>query len=610
MSLPLTSDSLGNVLRLKGLKNVNGRRRVMGDPPLLDEGLQEEPFDIRNAAPPPAENVPLPDMGQGIAPESYDVRANKVMTQPEEAPPAPEEEGFWTRFGKSLAGQSGMAEKPQTAPPVETLQVEAQEGLPDQAPPESEIQQPYTSIFSHIGNALKEYVQPFGTEDHTYGRNKQYERPVQNAQMKAQGIANPDVHRLEDAQVGAIQQKVMQEELDKAQQNPMEHIVYGSTDMAANSPPIQQEFKKITGMDFDSQIAEQTSKYEKVLADIESNNTANMAAYDEQSKRIKERIESNSATDMDKYYVGMALLMPLLVGAFFGKDAAIGALAGGFKGMAQNYSDRIKNNREDETLLADVNKLKANTDLKRSELELEKLKFPAEIRKNLPKDPNEFLVGKNEVNFKDPATGEDRRGIEIKPGLIARPEFVTDKQELQEMRKEAGDIAEAMTPTQDINKLTKDIVFLASKMKDKNLLGQAISSYVAGKDMGLATKLGEEIEFEGRKVNSMVALEHKIKLLTDAYRQAKGMRALTESVKEHIEGLFRNPSTSFQSYKDTIDQMLYTRDLIQNRLIKNAESHGFYPDFIKESFGKENKGVYNDLNQKEGEKVSSQLLRD
>ena len=107
----------------------------------------------------------------------------------------------------------------------------------------------------------------------------------------------------------------------------------------------------------------------------------------------------------------------------------------------------------------------------------------------------------------------------------------------------------------------------------------------------------------------MVALEHKMKLLTDAYRAAKGMRALTNTVQDHIESLFRNPSQSFQSYKDTIDQMLYTRQLLQERLAHTAEAGGFVPDFLMKKFAEENKGVYNKKKKKEAEKYSDQLLR-
>lgn len=609
---------MGNVLtRLQGLKNVSGRR-VMPGAEFLEQ-LEDELPDVSGTAQPlpnfanfqsPTSNEPEPDLGGELTPQSYDVRANTVEVPEQEAPQ--EEEGFWSRFGRALAFQTGNTQAPKSNPPIETRQVERSEGLnPNEQPIQAEEpQSANSSIWSSIGNALKEYIQPFGTEAHTYGsKESPNAKLLQKTQMMAQGITNPEEKLAQDAQAQQAQEAQVMAEVEAGQENPMAHIVYGATDLAANQPSLNETFKEITGQDFTQQIKDETARYEKVLADLESNNEAEMAGYDEQLNRIKERIESNATTDMDKWYVGLALLMPVILGAIYGKGAALGALGGGAKGIADVYGNRIKNTREDEQLLTDINKLKGQNEVRKGEIELEKLKIPAAVQKNLPKDEKEFLKGKREVSWTDPVSGEQMVGIEVKPGLVAKPEFVSDKDELKEMRKEAVEIGKAIVPTKDINKLTKDIIFLSSKLKDKNLVGQAFASYINGKNPGLSTKFGEEIEFEGRKVNSIVALEHKLKLLTDAYRQAKGMRALTNTVQDHIEGLFRNPAASFQSYKDTIDQMLYTRDLTQQRLANTADAGGFVPEFLLQEFGKENKKVYDELNYNEGEQLSDQLLR-
>jgi len=591
-------NSIGNIVsRLQGLKNVRPRRVMPGAEFL--EALEEPGTDVRGTAQPmpPLKNLPEEDLGGELTPQSYDVRANSVQN-----PQQPD----YSRLGQALAPASV---EPPVSSPVETQQVEAQEGLnPNQAEIDKAISQyPNFDVFSAMGNALKEYISPFGTQAHTYGTQEAPNRQiVENAQMKAQGI-NPQ----EQAQAQQMQEAQFQAKIDEAQQNPMAHIVYGATDRAANMPELQAEFQQITGQDFTQQIKDETARYEKVLSDLESNNEAEMAGYDEQMNRIKERIESNSATDMDKYFVGLALLMPVLLGAIYGKGAALGALGGGAQGIANVLGNRMKNVREDEELLADIGKLRGQNELRKGEIELEKLKIPQEVRKNLPKDEQEFLKGKNAVTWTDPNTGEQMTGVQIKPGLVARPEFITDATELKEMRKEAIDIGQAMVPTKDINKLTKDIIYLSDTLDDngKNLIGDAFKSAIAGKNPGLATKFGKEIEFEGRKVNSMVALEHKLSLLADAYRQAKGMQAFTKTVKGHFDQLFRNPEASFQSYKDTIDQMLYTRSLLQDRIVNMADASGFAPEFVMKEIGEENRDLYNKLNTKEAENYSDKLLR-
>lgn len=622
---------VGNIMtRLQGLKKVGGKRRVMEPLDTLQD-LAESDVDVSGTAAQPLPefgnflpNSPQAEMGGELTAQSYDVRANTAT------PPPPEEDEGWFSSLKNLGSQLGsyikqgwtpgisdetrerMGIKPLAqTPPIATQQVDEAEGLPPvTASQEVQAQEESPGIFGTIGKGIKDYLKPFGTEGHWYGEpSPETARLMENAQLRAQGKV-PDEYRAEQEQIKKNTQDTVREKIDKALENPTTTAVYGASDIVANQPELKAQFNKIVGMDFNEEIARQTSEYEKVLDDMENLNNQEMQGYTDQEKRILQRIQNNEATDADKYFIGLAVLMPLIVGAFFGKEAALGALGGGAQGFANILGRRTKENMENEKLLADIGQNKGQNQLKKAELDLKRIGLPAEIRKNLPKDENEHLIGKDSVTWEDPATGEKKEGVKIKPGLVAYPEFVKDKDELKEMRKEAQDIAPAVNATKEINKLTGDIINIASQLKDKNILGQALGAYVSGKDAGLATKLGEEIEYEGRKVNSYVVLEHKLKLLVDAYRQAKGMRALTSTVQEHIDSLFRNPAASFQSYEDTVDQMLYTRDLAQSRLMNTVAGAGFVPEFVAEQLQPHVKDVFNKLNTREGEKEAADLLRD
>lgn len=614
---------LGNIIsRLSGLKNVSGRRVMPGEEDL--ENMDHLDTDVSGTASPmpdlsglvpPRENTPEADLGGELTPQSYDVRANTAM--PPEEPP--EDDNFFYKLGRSLKSsftpslsadfsrQFPNVKTEAQTPPIETAQVDMQEGLPPVTASEQEAPQ---SLFSKIGSSLKEYAQPFSERGHYYGEaSPEREQMMEDAQLRTQGI-DPNQRRAEQAEIKKNSQAEIMERTDKALENPTTTAVYGASDIVANQPDLQKGFQTITGMNFDEQIASQTKEYEKVLQDIQDQINQEGNGYTEQEQRIQQRILNNQATDQDKYYIGLAVLLPLLVGAFFGKEAALGALGGGAKGFADILGRRQKEDTENEKLLADIATNKGNLALKNADLQLKRLGLPGEIKKNLPKDENEHLVGKEEVTWVDPKDGQEKRGVQIKPGLVALPEYITDKEELKEMRKEANEIYTAINPTKEINKLTGDVIEIASKLKDKNILGQAIGAYVSGKDPGLATKLGETIEYNGRKVNSYVVLEHKLKLLVDAYRQAKGMRALTNTVQEHIDSLFRNPAASFQSYQDTVDQMLYTRDLAQSRLLNTVAGAGFVPEFVAEQLQPEVRGTFNTLNKREGEKEASELLRE
>jgi len=623
---------VGNIMtRLQGLKNV-GKRRVM-EPPEVLQDLDESDVDVSGTAQPQPlpdfgnflPNTPQTEMGGELTAQSYDVRANTATPPPEE-----EEEGWGSslrKLGSNLANymkegwtpgisdetRQRMGIKPLAqTPPIATQQVDEAEGLPPvTASQEVQQQEESPGLFGTIGKGIKDYLKPFGTEGHWYGEpTPENAQLMENAQLRAQGH-NPDEYRAQQAEAKQKQQEEVKARAEKALENPTSTVVYGASDMVANQPELKAQFNKITGMDFTDEIAKQTSEYEKVLDDMDNVNNQEMQGYTDQEKRILQRIQNNEATDADKYFIGLAVLMPLIVGAFFGKQAALGALGGGAKGFADILGRRGKENMENEKLLADIQQNKGQNELKRAEIDLKRLGLPAEIRKNLPKDENEHLIGKNEVTWTDPASGEEMRGVQIKPGLVALPEFVKDKEELKEMRKEAQEINSAINPTKEINKLTGDIINIVDMMPEKGFFGQAFAAAISGKDPGLATKfVGEPIEYEGRKVNSYVVLEHKLKLLVDAYRQAKGMRALTNTVQEHIDSLFRNPSASFQSYQDTKDQMLYTRDLAQSRLMNTVTSAGFAPEFVAEMLQPHVKGVYDKLNAREGEKEAADLLRD
>jgi hypothetical protein len=639
MAIP--NSNLDSMLRLSGLKSAAGRR-VKNDPGFLKDMGQEE-LDMEGTAPPPAKmpefsnflptperNEPEPDLGGELTSQSYDVRANEVNV--------PEEKNVYSRLGRSLKNPNNMSTseilgkhveglsqdwsnwwngKPPSpkglpeSPPIETAQTDIQEGISPSTDSHLNYQpQPIQAPdFSGFSNALKQYIEPFKTRGHYYGEmTPERETMLEDAQLQAKGI-DPVKHREEQAQIKSNTQESVMKRMDKALENPTTTAVYGASDIVANQPALQKEFKTITGMDFTNQIAQQTQEYEKVLQDMQDNYNNEGNGYNEQEKRIQERILSNQATDQDKYYIGLAVLLPLIAGAFFGKEAALGALSGTAEGFAKMMGNRQKDTMENEKLLANIGVNKGDLALKQSELDLKRLEMPSKIQKNLPDDPNEHLIGKKEIPWVD-SEGQPTTAVRIKPGLVVPREYVKDKEELKEMRKQADEISSAINPTKEINKLTGDIINIAGKLEDKNIVGQALGAYLSGKDPGLATQIGEQIEYEGRMVNSYVVLEHKLKLLVDAYRQAKGMRALTSSVQEHIDGLFRNPSASFQSPQDTIDQMIYTRDLAQNRLLNSVKSSGFIPEFVIEELQPEVKAVYNALNTREGEKESSELLRE
>lgn len=618
MAIPQASEGIGNLLRLSsGLKNVSGRRKILPGAQFLED-LNAVDTDVSGTAQPmPEMNIPEADMGGELPPQSYDVRANEVINP--EAPPAqeaPEQESMWTKFGRALAmhSQMGRIPSPQQppvtpeAPPVETAQVDMQEGLPPVTASQEVAQQEESpGFFGRIGQALKDYVDPEKRKQ-VAAENKTL---MEDAQLRAQGL-DPVVERQKVAQAQEAEDAAFQQRIEEAQQDPVGMPVYGASDRVAQTPELAAEFQTITGVDMNSpEMQEAVKAYEAILTGQENNLEESINLNREQIERIKQRIETNQATDADKFYIGLALLMPLILGGIFGKEVGLGALGGAAQGFANIIGGREKRVREDEEALSAANKDLSNLALKRGELDLAKLGKEAAIRKMLPADAREFIQGKKEATWTDPATGEKKTGVVIKPGLVALPEFVTSSDDLKEMVKSANELNDVKRYTEELNDLTEDVVNIASKIKDKNLLKKGLIAAIQGTlPAGSLSKLSEDIEFDGRKQNAGILLENKLGLLANQYAQAQKLGQLDRAAQAHIAKILTNPTSSLASAKDVIDQILSVRQLTQQGLIRDATNRGFAPEFIINDFGRQNRKLYEGLNKKEEEKVSSALLRE
>lgn len=632
-----SSGDLGNVMsRLGGLKSVSGRRRVMpGSELLQDEDIDT---DVSGTAQPlpnfsnftsPSENLPESELGGELTAQSYDVRANSVTPPQEE-----EGSGFWSKIGSALADyvnpqkRAEMAERNSAmmnqargmdqksvaqAPPVATAQVDRQEGLPpvtasqEEAPQgfwqslKSEASKPYEGFgLPSLGNAYdatKDYLKESFTpriDPIAYERNPNLKKPESLVQQEQQ------------------QQQVDHEKINEAQMNPWQVTAYGSTDAFANSPELVSEFNTYTGINFDEQMKQQTEKYEKVLSDLEKGITDNDSKYDEQEQRIKQRILNNESNDADKYYIGLALLMPLLVGGLFGKEAALGALGGGAKGFADVLGQRQKDIKADEESLSDIYNKRAVNNTKRGELEIERMKIPGEIRKNLPKDEFEDLKGSDIYTFKDPKTGQIvAEGAEVLPDLYLDLKYGNTGKKREHMQEKASKLEEEKAALERANAATSDVINAAMQLKDSGVMGKILAYALSDDDNGALKKLvrqnAPDIIVDGRKVNSAVYIDSKIEQMKDAYRRNEQMKAFTTTVAAHIGNMAENPQYSGLNGKDLIDQMLILRDRGQQFFVDRAASQGFVRQPLENKFGKLNRVLYSNLN---GKEERSELERD
>jgi hypothetical protein len=402
-------------------------------------------------------------------------------------------------------------------------------------------------------------------------------------------------------------QQLDQEQINEAQMQPWQITAYGATDAFANNPELVAEFNTYTGLNFDEQMKEETEKYEKVLSDLEKGINDNDANYDEQEQRIKERILNNQSTDADKYYIGMALLMPLIIGGIFGKEAGLGALGGGAKGVADVLGQRQKEIRSDEESLSDIYKQRATNNVKKGELDIERMKIPSEIRKNLPKDEFEDLKGMDIYTFKDPKTGEViGEGPEVLPDLYMDMKYGNTGKKREHMQEKASKLEEEKAALERANAATSDVVKAAMQLKDSGVMSKILAYALSDDTNGALKKIvrqnAPDIIVDGRKVNSAVYIDSKIEQIKDAYRRNEQMKAFTNTVASHIGAMAENPQYSGLEGKDLIDQMLILRDRGQQFFVDRAGAQGFLKPPLENKFGKLNRDLYKGLNTKEEKK--------
>lgn len=623
------SSQLGNVIsRLQGLKNVSGRR-VMPGQEFMQE-MEPQAADVSGAAMTPPQppmqdfaprNRPALDQGGSITPQSYDVRANTSGAQmPPPAPPKPAmPEGFFSRFGSALAQ---VMEKPtleSSGPPqpemagspnvMSRLASGLGTGL-------SEGVSQGTNFLSGLGSgisdglaAIPEYYE--NNPNSVYNmqsanpENRPYVQAPNPLLQPAQFVSN----QLTPENPRVVSQSALNQEVERASQEPWAHVAYGSAMEVANSPALQSEFKKITGMDYKPEIAQQVSKYEEAMKGVEDRLNGINSQLDPIAEGISQRILANQSTDDDLYYMGMALLMPLILGGVFGKEVGVGALGGGAKGFADALGQRQQNVRADEASLLDVNKQQASIQEKLGGMQADKAKFKQDLEKNVPDDPNAPFLGMEQAKWTDPETGKELTGIKILPGFVARKEKMNTEKDKERMEKAASELSNVKTYVDEINDITGDVLGIVDQLKDPNVAWKALTQIITGKAPSALAKLSQEVEYQGRKVNAGILLKNKLGLLTNAYGQAKELGQADAAMQRHVKTVFENPTDSFVSPEQAKEQLLSIRELAQKGLVNSAKNHGFYPEFMIQEMEQANNPLFQKMNKKEDSKQRNQLVR-
>lgn len=621
----MANQILGNVMtRLGGLKNVN--RRVMPGAEFLQEMDQNDTDVSGTAQPLPnfanfqelAPNMPEPELGGELTSKSYDVRANTVNVPEEDS-------GFFSKIGKALGDYVNPGKREEMSQQNMALSKQAQQNpdvtsalgqaLSDYVNPQKrqELSAKNVALFAHEPEPVIPEQIPYKgptapeTSPGFWGPIKDYFSPTKRDEMS---MYNQELN--EDAQLlsqGKNPNEVRNEihknfdqDVQKAMEQPWQYAAFGSAQEVANNPMLQAEFKEITGIDYEPQIAAQISEHEAAMKGVEDALNGVQTQLNEREEGIKQRILSNQANDEDKYYIGLALLMPLIIGGLFGKEAALGALGGGAKGIADILGGRQKDIRTDEASLLDINNQQAITQEKLANMALDKAKLGPALRKELPEQPEAHLQGMRDIEWQDPDTGQTQRGVEVKPGLVVRPQYVSSKEGLTDVRKAANELAGVKTFVKEIDDLTDDISKIVIQLKNPSKPWKIFSSFTKDKIPGSLSALTQDVMFDGRMQNAGTLLEEKLGFLANSYGMAKEIGQLDRAAQAHIRKIIENPTSTLLTPRDALSQILEVRKLAQKGLVESASNQGFYPEFIIKDLEGRNKEFVGSLNKNENDK--------
>jgi hypothetical protein len=627
-------DNLSPVLRK--LSGIAGRRRME------DEEFQDEAplLDLSGLRPPPTNDyIPDPING-GTVPERYDVRANSVMVpvgnMPEMSSAGPSmnmgggenEQGIGRQILRSLSGLAGsrIIDQLGEIPDMPSISERAMSGsnLWSDALRGSE------NIAKKSMNDAWSPLQPLGE-----GMIDSYpDQRLDLSKVPTDGLSQSlsKLQSLGEGMVGVPQTPEMSvssqpeiasspvvdpniqrgAEIDASEPSPdRAEVIYGATDQVANSPELTAQFKAYTGVDLTPQMTEEATKYEKLIKDLDNPLSVMQGEYDEQMKAARARIEANQPNDMDKFYVGLALVMPAILGGLFGKEVGLASLGGGLQGLSKGMDNRQKALTTEADRMMNLNKGKADIAAKRGELELEKMKIPAKIREAVEKanpDQIEHLKGMKMAKFISRDGTEELEGFEVKPDLIAPTSALSNKHSLEHMQKEASEVAKTKSSAIQFTEAAHESAEILKQVKDRNKLSKLWDVVRSGKVVGEPMIINEQdyVMHKGKLVNPLVILRQNYNKMFQQYRQGYNIRT---SDKDSLGDVAPDLIKEAINPQDAIDSLVNITDIFQLKAIEDAEAQGFYREPIEEVFAKKNRPFYESLNKKYAEKESDKIFQ-
>lgn len=581
MALPQSSDSMSNVLRLQGLKNVSGRKKVLPGAQFLQK-LESMNNDVEGTAQPQDMAMPELEMGQEFTPQSYDIRANEVLSPEMEEEPQVD----YNRLGRALAMQqlpqkeailggipnlgalqpsmsgpstlssipnlSGLSKpvSPQT-PPIETTQVDLQEGIP----PVSASQQVN----------MEEKIAP----------PPPIANEPENAMAEMEGVPEAD------------------------EKEPGTFVEVGSIEKLLNdpesSPELKSEIERIFNTNLTPALAKQSEEMEKVVDAYIKKLEGVDVALDKREKDLLRKVENRDLSASEQIAMALALVAPALIaGLIGGKEGLAYGLAEGGKNLVHNLAGRNKEIKEAEELLPEIALEKAKIGKEKITTSKEAAEVKKKIQESIPNHPLKqlfnrdgmILNGKLVLNTGNPL-------LPLKSSAIR-----TDKDFQNFREKTMPELADKISTTeQGLHLLDnlKELVDVVENQKKGGIRDYVPFYDITNKAFKAFVPAGRDTfrDEDGNEIKISELYETTLEQLADMYSQAvgaAGSKTAFKTYREHFREILPNPYTvgSFLKGKTkpgtVLSQINSVKDKFEDNIIKKLDSSGVDTDPIKELF--------------------------
>ena len=593
----MANQNLGNVMtRLGGLKNVSGRRVMPGAEFLQD--LEEDDTDVSGTAQPlpnfanfqdPNANMPEPDLGGELTPQSYDVRAN-VVNAPQEEP------GFFSKLGQALADYVNPQKRKEMSEQNAAMFARNQ-----QTPPEQAIQEA----------PVPPQAPPIQTEQVDISEGLPPITPSQEMALEAPEMAAPET---------SVPQAPIQAEAPEPEaKEPGTYVELGAAENAYNdpksSPELKAEIERIFNTKLTPERNKEVNEFEKVVDAFMNKLEGVETALTTREKGLLAKIENRNLSTSEQISMALALIAPALIGGILaGKQGLAGGLAAGGQNVANALAGREKEFKEAQELLPEVAlekskiaKEKLATTQQANELKRKiKESVPNHALKELFTKDGMILNGKLVLNTGNPL-------LPLKSSAIRTEEDFKNFRE-----KKMPELSEKVSTTeQGLHLLDNLQDLLDYSAKEKTGLQYDVLPFydTASTAFKALVPAGRDTftDEDGNTVKISELYETVLEQLSDMYSQAVGAvgsKTAFKTYREHFREMLPNPFTAASLAKGRTQtgtltsQIKSVKDKFEDNIIKKLDSAGVETGPIKELFSNTKINTTRSENKRKGNRAN------